>query len=566
MTTKGGWDQLGQDFRQWLESSGVSENEFNNSLPRDKVALRRDFEESERARTGITTREPLEFFRLAYDYNNPHGSSGVPHIHHNLTDFPPERMRLLTPQRLDVSLERFFHRLSERDNGIIYYSRELHVQNNLEALMKDVIRSCSYDLWTDMESSLNGLKIDIGVLRNSNRHICGTMEVKQPRRPGHKPPDPEPMHHPKVISQVASQLIPLRTLYGLKEVYGILSTYQQWRFFKYELEEEDEEIEHNLSDSFQDNDPFKTPQKNARPKRNSPPMSPQPCKEDECYEEEEDEGEGQESSSLLKRGTLYVSEVVQAGPPALEMLAWILKKMAEAGVTPVKPHDREFLYVVRKGDTLGGYEKVSHSPDEYKGRMPNSRNTKLYLLETLGHGDHGRVYRAMSKTLNLCVLKFFIKSQSALDKNGALVEITTDLAAQKAAGYWNKAYEKWLPQATHGKWGGGDAVVMPDLEKMSLAVDVNEALEKLERTMKSRFYDKGIWHGDPAWRNVALVRNSNGTITKVCMIDLEPNRMTELFGDQVWEHDFSVMWEAFKNTLLEDYDAFCKGELLDTEP
>ena len=71
----------------------------------------------------------------------------------------------------------------------------------------------------------------------------------------------------------------------------------------------------------------------------------------------------------------------------------------------------------------------------------------------------------MSRNGNLCVLKYFIKSQQAFDENGKWREMSADAAAKKSAEYWNKAYRGFLPHASAGKWGGGDAVIMPDLEK-----------------------------------------------------------------------------------------------------
>ena len=331
------------------------------------------------------------------------------------------------------------------------------------------------------------------------------------------------------------------------------------------MEEEDENITGNgkLSQSDpQDTDQvgkksFERPQKRSRPERNSPPMSPKPCNEEECNQEEKEDKEP-ESASPPKRGVLYASQVVPAGRPALEMLTWIMAKMSESEVETVAPHRREFLYVVRKGDTLGGYERIKHEPDQYKGRMPSSRNGKLYLLEPLGHGDHGRVYRAMSRNLNLCVLKFFVKKQSHVDAQGGEVELASDKVAEKAAEYWNKAYHNWLPRATHGKWGGGDAIVMPDLEKMSTTVDLRQVLKGLEHTMRSRFFNKGIWHCDPAWRNVALVRDTHGNITRVCMIDLEPQRMTEWVAGT--RKNFTAMWNDFKHSLEQNWDAFVRAE------
>ena len=103
------------------------------------------------------------------------------------------------------------------------------------------------------------------------------------------------------------------------------------------------------------------------------------------------------------------------------------------------------------------------------------------------------------------------------------------------------------------------------MEKMSIAVDAEEVFEKLEHTMQSRFYDNGIWHGDPAWRNVALVRDANEKITKVCMIDLEPQRMMELSSDDsARKQEFSAMWEEFKTNLENDWKDFVEGEMSST--
>jgi hypothetical protein len=77
--------------------------------------------------------------------------------------------------------------------------------------------------------------------------------------------------------------------------------------------------------------------------------------------------------------------------------------------------------------------------------------------------------------------------------------------------------------------------------------------------MKVRFYDQGIWHGDPSWRNVALVRNEQGDISKVCMIDLEPQRMIEKAEVSEWK-DFMTMWTEFKDALEHDWEYFKMAE------
>ena len=516
------------------------------------------------------------------------GSSGVPHILEDLEEFPMAELKLLQVQEYTKPLYRRLH--LPRRKGEIHYSRENQVQAHLETLVTDVIESCNYGLTTDTEAALNGLKVDIGFLRDDNDDLCGTMEVKQPYRRYAQPPDPDPMTHPKVVTQVLSQMIPLRTMYGVKNVYGILSTYSSWRFFRWLPSEEyeiraDESLEESeitkklenlgMSDnkieegsSVVEASQYRTPRK-ARSgtlgPRNSPPTSPKPyC---DCDQTEQDGDEDQESDgdTTTKRGILYASEVISDAPKALRVLAWVLGEMYRSPRQYVPSHQRDFLYVVKKGedDMVGGYERVPHDAEFYKGRMPRVDVEKLYILEELGHRSHGRVFRAMSKGGNLCVIKYFVKSQYALNENGKRVQFDARAAAQKSVSYWNAVYaHNWLPAARFGTWGGGDAILMPDLEKIPV-MEAEERLfvmNKLEETMKERFHRRGIWHDDPAWRNVALVRNQLGRITKVCMIDLEPARMIEKVESDKWG-EFETMWGEFQKVLDADWDNF-KATLL----
>ena len=482
-----------------------------------------------------------------------------------------DQLKLLPTRDSSTPLRQRYHQSAK--DGKVYYSRELQVQTHLENVVNDVIESCNYDLKTDTEAALNGLKVDIGIIRNRNDIICGTMEVKQPQRKNVTPPDPDPMNHPKVITQVLSQMIPLRNMYGVQNVYGILSTYSSWRFFRWAPVDEDiggpeEDARQMLEDrhlsepqnkNSVEDDKYRTPQKpRSKDDRNSPPMSPKPYVDTGECDEEEDE-EMNDSTNAIEHGTLYASDVIPDGALALRTLAWVLGEMERSPVKHVPAHERDFLYVVKKNDALGGYEKVEHDDAYYKGRMPNSKNQKLYMLEELGHRHHGRVYRAMSRNGNLCVLKYFVKEQYAVMPNGNKQQINPEAVASKSVEYWNKAYEKWLPRALAGKWGGGDAIIMPDLEKMSVQLEPEKVLPMLQQTMKERFYDKGIWHGDAAWRNVALVRNEKGDVSKVCMIDLEPQGMIEKVQTSLWK-EFETMWAEFKGNLLNDWEQFKVAE------
>lgn len=527
----------------------------------------------------IPHQHPLRMFDLEF-LNTPTGSSGKPHIHQDLMEFPLNELMPLETLESTIPLFRRGH-FDENDSGKLYYSREIQIQNHCENLVKDVVYSCKYDLRTDIEAALNGLKVDIGVIRKRNNDsICGTIKVKQPKRYGVVPPDPDPMKHPKVVTQVMSQMIPLRTMYGVENVFAILTTYSEWRFFKWKMTAEDEisaadklaaelgelNVSEEMAQTSAVENSFHTPQKihkgsQTMASQNSPPMSPRPYTEIDGRPEEETEPDADLSSDdppLL--GRLYASEVIPAGTEALKILAWVLGEMNRSPVRHVPAHERDFLNVVQK-DALGGYERLPHDLSFYKGRMPKSSNAKLYIIEELGHRFHGRVFRAMSKNGNLCVIKYFTKPQHALIANGQRKEINPPEIAEKAADYWNKAYDaSWLPRSSAGKWGGGDAVIMPDLEKMSVYLDHGDVLLKLKHTMQTRFHDSGLWHNDPAWRNVAIVRDKKGIISKVCMIDLEPEFMIENLPGSEWK-GFDDMWTDFEARLHADWEHFKAAEM-----
>jgi tRNA A-37 threonylcarbamoyl transferase component Bud32 len=102
---------------------------------------------------------------------------------------------------------------------------------------------------------------------------------------------------------------------------------------------------------------------------------------------------------------------------------------------------------------------------------------------------------------------------------------------------------------------------MPDLEHMSVDLDRDDVLLKLKHTMKTRFHDNGLWHNDPAWRNVAVVRDKKGIISKVCMIDLEPEFMIEnVPGSSEWK-GFDEMWTGFQAMLHADWEHFKVEEM-----
>lgn len=142
-----------------------------------------------------------------------------------------------------------------------------------------------------------------------------------------------------------------------------LSTSSSWRFFKWapEDEENDEsgkdtsvkDTEKRLNNlhkpdrrdavSYDALNHFQTPQKRTEKsfRKSSPPMSPSPYVDTgDIYDTEEDE-RVDSSSSTVYRGILYASNVIEAGPEALKILAFVLGELANSPVEYLPAHERD---------------------------------------------------------------------------------------------------------------------------------------------------------------------------------------------------------------------------------
>jgi len=124
----------------------------------------------------------------------------------------------------------------------------------------------------------------------------------------------------------------------------------------------------------------------------------------------------------------------------------------------------------------------------------NCTNAKLCLLDGLGHRYNGRVYRAMSRNGNLCDLQCFAEPRCRLNEKKANVhELSTDVVwTQVSLNDWNMAYSNnGLPKAFHGNWGGGDAIITPDLEIVTATIECTKVHEVLKASVEEKLYDAG---------------------------------------------------------------------------
>ncbi len=114
-------------------------------------------------------------------------------------------------------------------------------ESDIQQLVKDVIEDAiaaagvAREVVCQNELSVFQLRPDIWILLNRGNtfvHMKITVEGKMPIGIVEvKKPDEDVMNHRLLHGQILDYLLRLKSFYGLQDVFGIASTYKQWRFY-----------------------------------------------------------------------------------------------------------------------------------------------------------------------------------------------------------------------------------------------------------------------------------------------------------------------------------------------
>lgn len=360
--------------------------------------------------------------------------------------------------------------------------------NDIQTLVTIVLREAitaaglSGEVTCLSELSVLDLQANIWLLM-SHGHPIGVVVVKLP--------DEMIMQSPHVYGQMFDHMMSLRSFHGLKHVFGIVTTYEEWQIFwlpeamnaaastvvvATPAEMKDEEVSWNPQ-----GDQLHMLAQQADAKVLPSPMA----------------------------ASCYRSGVFQWNARHLPLtLCSVLRKMHASPIEQVKLIDDSRLYIVMTPD-----QWVWHAP-KWKGfelthsKLPKQTEAaEFFLLRELGSGRDGSVWHACTRSGRGCALKF---SKAHDDAEGAL---TLECANWKRI---NSEFNQ-IHQVRVLKLGDRWCLLLPYLHTFdSWTLAQSEAVKKVVR----KTADKNLAHQDLKKRHFGFFSSENKGAQTPLMLDL----------------------------------------------
>jgi hypothetical protein len=338
------------------------------------------------------------------------------------------------------------------------------------------------------------LKADYWIIKTALK-LIGCVEVKKPVQSDSKSQPENPMEHPNVLGQLFNYMQLVKSNYGTTPVWGILTTFNEWRFCKL--------IETSSTPS--------TPARSINvdivvqsplPGFSTPTKSEITDVQIDC---EDDEVENSAHPSEIPR-VMEATEIYKCDDPNfLKSLARVLLDMASSENLP-KQVDQEgrVLLVFFKGKTPVTFAPLTFSPKW--SVFCNANSKTLYALRDLGHGRDGRLWLVCNTSGAVAVLKFVI------DKDTANQEATNWYRA------YSGTYAVWPKKIRAEQWSNRWAVVLPRFSYFHTKDERLGAIADLQQMMQKCFVQNELMHNDVKWRNIGYFKN--GTKKEVILFDL----------------------------------------------
>jgi hypothetical protein len=348
--------------------------------------------------------------------------------------------------------------------GLESWGSESDIQGFVKIVLTDAIFAVGLKnrLHCFNELSVFSIRPDIWIVVNNRGVPVGVCEVKTP---GSSIMESDIIH-----GQIFDYMLQLRSFHGLKHVFGIVSTYKQWRIYW-------------LND------------KNCRNAAASAILQP-PAGAISARVKERKENE-----KILTKLDFNPSNRIVCGSKIYEWndsglpraLCSVLLKMYSSPYCEVKLLDLNRPYIVIDGSQWSWSTFLfCNSPDTFLNysRIPTKQSSKFILLRDLRAGADGRVWMACTEAGLVGVLKF--------PKHNDLAQ--ADLEATVWREVWGQAGARAVSLANHA------ALLMPYVEPVTLDADGKPTelflIETAVRTAVQRMAEAGYCHKDLHWRHV----------------------------------------------------------------
>lgn len=437
----------------------------------------------------------------------------------------------------------------EEGQALPPYASEAAVCRHVENVLVDVVRAIQPTQTTSneliksihfvSELSVFGNRADLWVVRMFGAPV-GVVEVKKPDRKG------EILNSPHVAGQLFDYMCRLRSFHGLREVFGIATTYRQWRVFW--LPDTDSvtaagaaEFSQPAAQAPLDKSTAMPPQPAASARDILPPPPTWARIDRDSTPEARAQVQAAASQPALHtpsptgpedRRAVCADETLEWNSPALvPVLASVLLKMMHARAAPPQSLidlGRPYIKVTE----ISWFWTRLRVPLQlqYWSLPRHNDNATFLLLHHLGDGTYGRVWLASTLEGNACVLKF-PKGDTAL----------------------REECELW-----HGVWGvdgvrlvtlaSKQALLMPYVRTATTLSPRTPEIEQAARAAVRRMAERGWCHDDLKWDHVGLYRTGPDAPLSAVLIDLG---MVSMITSEPADSDGSKAREAAVARMLQ---------------
>jgi hypothetical protein len=389
-------------------------------------------------------------------------------------------------------------------NQPIKAATEADVARRVLMAFEDVIREAGMQLQLHLEVELQKVRPDIFIVSLAGV-VLGVVEVKKP--------GVDAMTHPNIVGEVFDQLTHLRTVFGVREAFGVLTSYKQWRvFWLQDCQEAAAAVEPTRAAAL-----FTTPTKHGHDNTQTPsPPAVTPSKRADSHDCQMDAVAIDESSheeDISERdlccSKVFTQEENDDGR-LYSFLYTVLRKMELSTFLEIDLFQKPLQRAVRiLASEVAEWKFVTLIHGLQWDRYPRQDASRFCVWDDLGHGGSGRALLVSSLSGAVCVLKFFFVG-----------------SPDDELRWWQICYPQF--QVRKIRVLGADALQMPHF---AVAPRTEQTLALVKQCLITRFSSRGIIHKDVRWRNLGTVTLDH--VTSVVVYDL---------GDVCGMNDEDVDW------------------------
>lgn len=335
-------------------------------------------------------------------------------------------------------------------------------ESDIQGMVKNVLESAIYTIGLQgvikcfNELSIFDLRPDIWIVCQGGAPI-GVVEVK-------KPDENDTLRHAAVQGQLFDYMLRLQSFFGLKHVFGILTSYEHWRICWM-------------------------------------PQTDQAAESSSISIEAEEKYERVQAVRVVPERKLHGSQVLRWDDAELpRILCSTILKMHNSPISQVRLIDENRPYIIMD-ETQWAWGKIAVKDESSLVHSKLPMANKFTLLADLREGADGRVWRACTDSGKGCCIKFPMRTQAGRDEVSEEEQLSQ---IEQEERNWHKAYGK--ESARMVTLAGRPALVMRYLRPLDL-VDgrLSAEDETAVKTAIEKFASKGMRHEDLALRHIGLL-------------------------------------------------------------